>query len=163
MRVRGLLAFLFSIAIAAAALAQNKVSGSLQCGKPDPSQKVDIGDRPDHALTIGKVQCTWTKGIEIAGSQAKEGVSASTGEVTGNKESERGVHFSTFASGDKAFVRFQGSLVLKDGAPQSSQGTWSFTGGTGKLKGLKGKGTYKGTPAADGSLTFEIEGESSIP
>lgn len=163
MRARGLLVFLAAIALATAAAAQTKISGTLQCAKPDPMNKVDVGDWPNHALTIAKVQCSWTKPIEIAGSQNKDGVSVSTGEVNGNKATERGVHFDNFASGDKSFVRFQGSSVLKDGAPQSAQGTWSFTGGTGKLKGLKGKGTYKGTPGADGSMNFDVEGEYQLP
>jgi len=45
----------------------------------------------------------------------------------------------------------------------STVGTWSFTGGTGKLKGLKGKGTYKGTGNADGSMTYEVEGDYELP
>jgi hypothetical protein len=47
--------------------------------------------------------------------------------------------------------------------PESAEGTWSFVGGTGKLKGLKGKGTYKGKYAADGTSTYEIEGEYELP
>jgi hypothetical protein len=37
-------------------------------------------------------------------------------------------------------------------------------GGTGKLKGIKGKGTYiwKGE-VADGSDTYEVEGEYELP
>jgi hypothetical protein len=48
----------------------------------------------------------------------------------------------------------------KDG-PESGEGTWSFTGGTGKLRGLTGKGTYKSkTTAGVGEDT--VEGEYSI-
>jgi hypothetical protein len=42
-------------------------------------------------------------------------------------------------------------------------GTWSFDGGTGKLKGLTGKGTYKTTTNADGTGSAEIEGEYKLP
>jgi hypothetical protein len=52
---------------------------------------------------------------------------------------------------------------LKDGKPVSGEGTWSFTSGTGKLKGIKGKGTYKGTANADGSMTYQVDGEYSLP
>ena len=69
---------------------------------------------------------------------------------------------ATLADGDKAFVQFQGTTTLKDKAPITGQGTWSFTGGTGKLKGLKGKGTYKGKWNPDGTSTFEIEGEYQL-
>ena len=45
----------------------------------------------------------------------------------------------------------------------SDGGTWSYTSGTGKLKGIKGKGTFKGTPNADGSVTYKIDGTYSLP
>jgi hypothetical protein len=35
---------------------------------------------------------------------------------------------------------------------------WSFNGGTGKLKGLKGKGTYQVNTNADGSATVDVKG-----
>ena len=38
-----------------------------------------------------------------------------------------------------------------------------FSSGTGKLKGLKGQGTYKGKGNADGSITYEVEGEYTLP
>jgi hypothetical protein len=46
-------------------------------------------------------------------------------------------HAITMDSGDKLFVCHEGT-----GTPDGQDGTWSFTGGTGKLKGIKGKGTY---------------------
>ncbi len=66
-------------------------------------------------------------------------------------------------NGDKAYYRYQGTAVLKDGAPpQTEEGTWSLIGGTGKLKGVTGKGTYKGTAGADGTITYEALGEYQI-
>jgi hypothetical protein len=64
-------------------------------------------------------------------------------------------------NGDKAFVRVQGNATSKDGKPESDEGTWSYTGGTGKLKGITGKGTYKGMVGADG-FEDHIEGDYSI-
>jgi hypothetical protein len=52
---------------------------------------------------------------------------------------------------------------VKDGKPQPSKGTWSYTGGTGKLKGITGKGTYTVTPNADGGGVVDVEGEYAIP
>jgi len=84
-------------------------------------------------------------------------------EVSGNKSRDNGYHVSTMASGDKFYVRYQGTSTFKDGALQSQEGKFSFTGGTGKLKGIKGQGTYKGTAAADGSITYLVEGEYTLP
>ena len=67
------------------------------------------------------------------------------------------------SNGDKGFVRPAGKVVMKNGAPQSSSGEWRYAGGTGKLTGIKGHGTYKCTWGADGFATCAIEGEYSLP
>lgn len=156
-----LMVFLFASATMAGA--QTKISGTAQCGKPDPQNSIEVGDRPNHALSIGKSNCTWTKPMEIGGSQTKDGSSVVSADVSGTKARDNGYHVGNMASGDKYYVRFGGTEVLKEGAPQSAEGTWSFAGGTGKLKGLKGKGMYKGTAGADGSMTYEVEGEYELP
>jgi hypothetical protein len=51
---------------------------------------------------------------------------------------------------------------VKDAKFQSGGGTWTFVSGTGKCKGIKGKGTYKGTPNADGTVTYQVDGEYSM-
>lgn len=160
MRFRGSLVFLLGASLATAAAAQTKISGQLQCGKPDEMHSIDVGDRANHAMTVSKVSCTWSKPMDIGGSPTKDGASVATAERSGNKSWERGSHAGTTADGDKYFVRYQGSATLKDGKPESISGTWTFAGGTGKHKTLKGKGTYKSaTMDADGKITFDVEGE----
>ena len=160
---RRVLSLLFVLALAFVAAAQTKISGVESCPKPEPPQMVQVGDRPNHAFAISKSKCAWSKPMEIAGAQTKEDEGTNFAEVSGNSGSDRGYVVVTMSSGDKSFVRYQGKSVLKDGALQTYDGTWTFTGGTGKLKGLKGKGTYKGKPAADGGTTTEIEGEYQLP
>jgi len=53
--------------------------------------------------------------------------------------------------------------MTKDGKPDTSVGTWSYTGGTGKFKGITGKGTYKGKADASGNMVTEVEGEYTLP
>jgi hypothetical protein len=67
------------------------------------------------------------------------------------------------ANGDSMYVRTQSSATMKDGAVESAEGTWSFSGGTGRLKGVKGKGSFKGKGATDGSVTYDVEGEYELP
>jgi hypothetical protein len=62
-------------------------------------------------------------------------------------------------SGDKFFVSFHDSSAVKDGKPQDVKGTWMYTGGTGKLKGIRGKGTCTVTPNADGTSLVDVEGD----
>ena len=161
MRVKSLLVFLFAVALAATAAAQTKMSGATQC-KADPATPVAVGDKPDHSFSVSKAQCTWSK-LELAGVAAKDGVSVALAETSGNATTAHGYHTGTMANGDKWTCSFQGNTTTKDGKPVSDAGTWSFTDGTGKLKGIKGKGTFKGSPNADGTMTYQVDGQYSLP
>lgn len=161
MRLRTLWVVVSLLALAVTASAQTRISGTEVCGKPDQQQMLEVGDHPGHMLGVQQVKCTWSK-MEIEGSAVKDSVTTISIDGTSNKAKVRGYDIATLASGDKAFVRFQGAVTLKDGAVVTDEGTWSFSSGTGKLKGLKGKGTYKGKGTLEGE-TFEIEGEYTLP
>jgi len=140
-----------------AVLAQTKISGALQCSEPGEEHALEVGDRPNHTLRIGKGKCTFTKPIEIAGTQSKEEILTEFDEISGTKWRGHGYGVVTWANGDKSYYSMQDSGILKHGVPEG-EGTWTFTGGTGKLKGIKGKGTYK-----PGKGTIEVEGEYELP
>ena len=156
-------AFLIVFALAAVARAQTKISGTLQCGKPDQQHAIDVGDRPNHSFVISQTTCPWTKPLEIAGVQGKEDVYTEFSEVSGNRARVQGYGIGTMTNGDKFYGRLQCSFVLKEGATENGECTATFVGGSGKLKGLKGKATSKGKGAADGTSTWEIEGEYELP
>ncbi|MGD0906064.1 MAG: hypothetical protein ABSA96_00675 [Candidatus Acidiferrales bacterium] len=148
---------------ASSANAQTKISGTIQCAKPDPQNVLPVGDRPGHVLVTGKVKCTWTKPLDLAGAQTKTGEDATFSDVDGARSRDSGYHMTIMDSGDRFVVRFTGTSTLgKDGAVQTQMGTWSFVRGGGKLKGITGRGTYKATGGADGSVTSDIEGEYQI-
>jgi hypothetical protein len=123
---------------AATATAQTKISATAQCGPPDTQHVIPVGDLPDHNIGLLQVKCTYTKPIEIAGAKSVAAVLTITNEATGDSVQDRGCDVVTMDSGDKVFISHQGAGTYG----QDQQGTWSFTGGTGKLKGIKGKGTY---------------------
>ena len=151
------------ILIATSAGAQTKLSGAIQCAKPDPENAIPVGDSPGHAFVVMKAKCTWTKAIELAGVPSKTGEDTVFSEVNGARGRDSGFDVTTMANGDQFVVRFSGaSTTGKDGNLQTQTGTWSFVRGTGKLKGITGKGTYRGKGAADGSVTSEVEGEYQI-
>jgi hypothetical protein len=160
---RGLLSLLSLCTFASVAAAQKRISGISRCGKPDQQQTMPVGDRPDHSFGIVKVKCTWTKPIELAGLQTAEDEITGSSEVTGNSGNERMFVVGSMSNGDKLYARPAGKVMLKDGAPQSSSGEWTYTGGTGKLTGIKGKGTYKCAWGADGAATCDISGHYTIP
>ena len=161
MSIRTVLVFLGAAALAASAVAQTKTSGAAQC-KSDPPAPIPIGDTAGHAFDIGKARCTWT-GFAINGVPYKDGSSISMDEIEGDKVTSTGNHVATLANGDKTTARFQGTSTMKDGKLQTSGGTWKFSSGTGKFKGIKGGGTFKGTPNPDGTVTYQVDGEYSTP
>jgi hypothetical protein len=111
---------------------------------------------------VEQLKCNHTKPMEIGGDKAKDGVATDAAEVNGNKSRFHGVYVMTMQSGDKAFLPYQGNGTSKDGKPVDSKGTFSFASGTGKLKGIKGKGTFKCTPSGDG-WSCDTEGEYELP
>jgi hypothetical protein len=149
--------FLLSAGIAGA---QTKVSGTALFTKADPQTIVPSGDGAGHALGVGQRKCTWTTAMEVGGEKSKEGMSTATMDITGNTARTHGYHVTTTDAGDKYFVSFQGTGTLQDGVETAEKGTWSFTGGTGKLKGITGKGTYNCTPSGDG-VSCDIEGQAT--
>jgi hypothetical protein len=155
---------LFAITLAASVAAgQTKLSGSVQCSlKPSESHSIELGDRPGHAYEIFKGTCTWTKPAEIAGLKSKDATQVTSAETDGNKARYHASATTSMDNGDKCYARLQGTATFKDQKLQSDEGTLNFTGGTGKLKGLKGKGTYKCTSEGDNE-NCDIEGEYSLP
>ena len=93
-------------------------------------------------------------------------VSYSVSDVINGNGTQRGYTVTTNKDGDKSFSKSQGKVttVMSDkGIPLVSfEGTWEFTGGTGKWAGIQGKGTYKGKFIGPGIFTYDMEGESSI-
>lgn len=158
----GSLVFLGLLVAVSLSAAPTKTAGTATC-KMDPAAPAPVAltDAPNHSFAVGKAQCTWT-GFSVAGQAYKTGVSTSMSETSGDSSASNGYHVATTATGDMAIARFNGIGKLKDGKVVSDGGTWTFTGGTGKLTGIKGKGTYKGTANPDGSMTYKVDGEYSV-
>lgn len=145
----------------APAPAQTKLTATMDCPKTDPTAQAEVGDTPGHALMLFKVKCPYSNG-DIGGVKIQSEEDTFTTEMSGNTGRDSGFGVVVLADNDKAFLRFQGTTMFKNSAPVSGQGTWTFTGGTGKVKGVKGKGTYKGTFKPDGSVSWQIEGDYQV-
>lgn len=155
-------ALMIVVALTCFAAAQTKISGTVKCAKPDQFQKIDVGDKPGHVMAISQGKCAWTKPMDIAGAQTKEDVGTNSMDMTDSGAETDGYVVGTLTSGDKFFVQTDGKDVYKDGKPQSTSGKWKFVGGTGKVQGIKGGGTYTGKPDPDGSFVIEVKGEYSL-
>ena len=161
MKVRIALVPLLILALAAVAGAQTKISGTTVCAKPD-QQSFEVADHPGRVLSLSQSRCTWSKPMEMAGSETKEDVVTISIDIRGNKGRTHGYAVSTLASGDKFLARLDGTATLQDGVVNTDNGKWTLIGGTGKLKGATGGGTYTGKGGPEG-VTFEVEGEYRLP
>jgi hypothetical protein len=141
--------------------AQTKIAGTVVCGKPDPEQRLAAADGADHVFAISQGKCSWTKPMDIAGSATKEDSFTNFAEFRGDSSTEMGFGVGTLASGDKFHVRIQGKATTKAETAQSS-GTWKFEGGTGKINGIKGGGTYKCSSKPEGNVC-EVTGDYTLP
>lgn len=147
---------------ATVSLAQVKASGMLKCAKADPQHKLDVSD--NHSLVLEQSKCSADKDkpFEINGVKSGNGISTDVNDVQGTKARFHGYYVDTMENGDKGEYSFHGSGSIKDGNLQSAEDSWTLVSGTGKLKGAKGKGTCKGTGAADGSITWDCQGEYTL-
>jgi hypothetical protein len=160
MKYRSLGLTVLLMAFAGSALAQSQVSATFECAKVEPLGPVEVGDHPGHELSINKLSsCTFPTALEIAGLKSTGMTSAAAIDGRGAKYRVQGYATITMDNGDTAYVRAQGAGTASEKGPPNEDGTWSFTGGTGKLKGLTGKGTYKITPKGPG----HIDGEYTLP
>ncbi|HEY4974155.1 MAG TPA: hypothetical protein VII41_11130 [Steroidobacteraceae bacterium] len=146
---------------AATAHAQTTFTASQLCAKPDPQLIVPVGDRPGHALGVMHFKCQWTTPMQLGSDASKDGEDVETVEISGTSARASGRHVSTMQSGDKAFVSYWGKETVKDGALVASKGTWAYTGGTGKLTGIIGKGTFTCAPSGD-SVQCDVEGSYEL-
>ena len=158
MKTRVLFAGCVALLAAVSVSGQTKTSGTLKCDKPEPRYNIEVGDRPGHVMVLEKETCTWTEALGIGSDKAKDGQSVASVDLTAARASGSGVNVTTMESGDKSFASYRYTTPLKDGKAGEAHGTWSYTGGTGKLKGIKGSGTFKTTFAEDGTSTTEVEG-----
>jgi hypothetical protein len=162
MKARILSITALALLFASAAAAQTKITGAQLCQQPDTVGTTDPGDKPGHTMQLVKDACTWTTPLEMAGAKSKDGTSFSFSDVTATHLTNNGTYVAEMDNGDKFYVSFHESATMKDGKPVNSKGTWTFTGGTGKLKGLTGKGTHSVTVNADGTSTVTVDGDYSV-
>jgi len=151
---------LFALA-AAATPAQMKHDFSGKCSKPDVPATIPAGDKDGHAFMLQQGKCETTTG-EIGDAKSKSGAYSEHDEAMGMHAKGWGVYVETYDSGDKVFYTYQTMATMKDGALVSGSNKYQISGGTGKMKGIKGSGTCKLTGDAGGGLTYDCTGDYTI-
>ena len=141
---------------------QTTFSGTLECAEVAQALSIDVGDHPDHSLGAFQTKCTWVKPIEIRGIRSAAYTGTATLETQGSVSRLRGYGVITFADGTSATYRFSGTSIQREGFV-TAQDTWTFVEGTGGLKGIGGKGVYKGRPAEGGKRIYSVSGAWQLP
>lgn len=161
MNVRTVSVVVLLLFFASALAGQSKVAGKQHCPKPQALATAEAGDEAGHTMKLEKSTCTWVTPLEILGERSKEGTFVAFSEASSTRAATNGTYVGIMDSGDKFYIAFHWA-TLKDGHPENVKGDWAFTGGTGKLKGITGKGTYTATENDNGG-EVNMEGEYSVP
>jgi hypothetical protein len=160
MRKTGFL-LLLAVALAAPASGQSKTSGNVHCAKADPDYTLNVAD--GHVLTLNKSACTWSDVTPTEGVSLKSGEDFTSGEMHGAMGHSSGYHVAKMDNGDTVVVHFAGEVTAAKDQTAVLQGKWSYVSGTGKMKGIKGGGTFKGTANADGTSEAMVVGTYTLP
>jgi len=144
------------------ASSQVRITSTWECPNPDESHLVRAPDRPDHSFAVFRFRCTPLRPDRIAGLVAKSDEGIGSAEFLGDKQTFRNIEAVTMDNGDKLFYDTTGTNTYEKGVFVSGAGISTITGGTGKLKGIKGKVISKGKPGANGTI-WDAETEYSLP
>jgi hypothetical protein len=160
MNYRAMSVCVFVALAVAMASAQTKTTMSGKCGKADVEHSLPAGDQQGRTFTLSQGKCTVTG--DVGGVAGKQGTFTEHAEITGNHFRNWGVYVVAFDNGDKIFYDYQSVGTMKDGAFQSATNKYQISGGTGKMKGIKGSGTCKLTGNSDGSTDYSCSGDSTL-
>ena len=118
-------------------------------------------------LTIGgqatdRLKCTWRRPAKDF-NEAEHIVYEQHDSVAGTG-THRGYYTNRLKNGDTEYGSFEGTFKTtfkEDGSWEMTtwEGTWKSNGGTGKVKNIKGGGTYRGKATAEEGALTEFEGE----
>lgn len=85
-----------------------------------------------------------------------------TNDLVNGRGPQSGYWCNNHANGDRDWGTFEGKITAS-GRQVTMEGTYQWTGGTGKLKGISGGGTYKGPFPSSSDVVNNWEGEYTLP
>jgi len=125
---------------------------------------VNLDDAPDHKMRLRVYVYDHTCDCEEFAEFSQW--SCAYEDIVGGNSRSIGYYTDVVKGGDKIFGKYNGkskTKTKKDGSWEMVfSGEWENTGGTGKLEGVKGKGTYSGK-ASPASFSYEWEGDFEFP
>lgn len=164
--------FLFVASQSGFAQEKKKISWSVKAenSKNTFRHRFAIPDMPDHGLVLQEFRRTWPDGGGpiVEGQKVIEEIVWETSDGVAGNGFAQGYSHWRFENGDQSFGAFRGayqSVINPDGSRKVTfAGSYVTTGGSGKLKGLKGAGKYSGLAEVNAELKltrteYSAEGE----
>jgi hypothetical protein len=135
-----------------------KITGSF-AGKISTQAAVALFHEEQHALTL----------VQVTGAQKSPDplwngsliTYWGTGDLVNGSGPQKGYWCNEHADGDRDWGTFEGQITIS-GQQIGMEGTFKFTGGTGKFEGLTGGGTYKGHFPSATEVVNEWNGEYAL-
>jgi hypothetical protein len=158
----GVLILFTYFASSASLQAQTKFLATSSCGIATVHQTAAISDAGEHSISLDQRECRFEKPLELAGVSFSSYVATGVDDVQFEMSGDRGYAVGQAGNGDKYFLRYEGRAMMKGGVPLHLAGRWRFTGGTGKLRGLHGEGTYSAEPTSSGGMIFTLKGRYKL-
>ncbi|MDR8394432.1 hypothetical protein NC796_25020 [Aliifodinibius sp. S!AR15-10] len=114
---------------------------------------LEVGDVPGHSVMLVQARgLAFLENGDVAEVTATEIIDDTKGEAT-----YQGYEILTFEDGSKVLSKFEGnSTTSKDGKFVDFEGTFSYTGGTGRFAGIEGSGTHEGRNHASSGAGFYV-------
>jgi hypothetical protein len=154
---RVLTTFVFAISsLAAINVSAESISGQGKCTYKPTS--ANIANTDGYAVMLSETTCTSSGGFIQEATVSNPEIAnlhQGNGENSGYYTITNGV--------DSTIAKWSGKVttVIKDGNPMtSSKGQWEYVGGTGKYKGIKGKGEFNSYFTSPTEYTVDWKGKT---
>jgi hypothetical protein len=134
------------------------LSGSFS-GRATSQSTIALHDVSNHDLNLLEVRGV-QKSTDAEWNNSKITYWGTADLIAGNGP-QRGYFVNEHADGDRDFGTFEGRIAAS-GGQVTIEGTWKFTGGTGKLQGLTGGGSYKGRMTSPAEVENTWEGKYQL-
>jgi hypothetical protein len=116
-------------------------------------------DQPNHQLQIAEIRAT-QKSDDPSWNNARITYYGLTDLIEGNG-TQRGYFANEHKDGDRDCGTFEGKVTTA-GGQVSLEGTFAFTSGTGKLKGIRGNGSFKGRQVSTTQIEMSWTGSYEV-
>ena len=135
-----------------------KISGTFT-GRASIQTSVVLPDLPDHTLSLAEVSGPQKVSDPLFADARITywGVA----DLTAGNGPQSGYWINNRPSGDSDWGTYSGKIITS-GGQVTMEGTFKWTGGSGKLKGISGGGKYKGRFSSPIDVVNDWEGEYQI-